>query len=243
MKRFLILLLLALFLSACTALLPPPPAEHRAEKVFQKNYVIGQEAEAFVGDNIIKLRDYMLLTTELNAVSPTVPISVKILSGQVEFVPQEKYTVFAYAMNEGQRQKLVLYRQNMPIQMGSIAIAIRPDGTISKNTVIKGQFGWQPGLFDATTTPSSATMKSAVREEIDAHALFENHELLYNGTDGKSIFITYREFTQNDLARPAFFQNLTYDAKTETIRFKKYKIRIANFDNERIRFVVMEDGR
>lgn len=243
MKQPLILLPLTLFLSACATTLPPPTVEHHSEKIFEKNYVIGQETEAFVGDNIIKLRDYMLLTTELNAVVPTIPFKVKILSNEVEFVPNEKYTVLEYVKNEGQRQKLVLYHQNTPIQLSSFAILIRPDGTISKNTLIMGNFGWQPGLFDAVAIPSSATMENAVKKEIDVHALFENHELLYNGTDGKSIFITYREFTQNDLARPAYFQNLTYDAKAETIRFKKYKIRIIKSDTERIRFSVLEDGR
>ena len=90
MKRLLILLPLALFLSACATTVPAPPAEQRSEKVFQKNYVIGQEAEAFVGDDVVKLRDYMLLTTEQNAVVPTAPFKVKILSNQLEFVPKEK---------------------------------------------------------------------------------------------------------------------------------------------------------
>ncbi len=39
---------------------------------------------------------------------------------------------------------------------------------------------------------------------------YYNYELVYGGTDGKSIAIDYREFTSDDLASPAFYQNYNW---------------------------------
>lgn len=44
------------------------------------------------------------------------------------------------------------------------------------------------------------------------------------------------------MARTAFYQNLTYDAKSQYIRFKQFKIQIHNATSEEIRFTVIEDG-
>lgn len=243
MRRLTILLLLTFLISGCASVRPPPPAQRHSEKVFQKSYVIGADAESFVGDSIVKLKDYMLITTALNAVVPTSTFSASIGSQQVEFSPQQKHTVIAYVENEGEQQRLILFQPNSQVMHGSLGLSIRSDGSISKKIFIFASLGWGAGVIGEVAVSNSARMENAVLKEVDVHALFENHELIYNGTDGKSIFITYREFTSNDLARPAFYQNLTYDMKSEMIRFKKYKIKVFNTDNEKIRFSVLEDGR
>jgi hypothetical protein len=67
-------------------------------------------------------------------------------------------------------------------------------------------------------------------------------ELLYNGISKKTIRMTYREY-KNDMARPAFFQDLTYDLdQSSTIRFRSFKIEVLEANNSFIRFVVIEEG-
>lgn len=68
-----------------------------------------------------------------------------------------------------------------------------------------------------------------------------NFELIYSGIDGETINILYREFTNDNIARPSFFQNLTYSKKNNKIRFRDLIIRIDSVDNEKIVFTVLSD--
>ncbi len=67
-------------------------------------------------------------------------------------------------------------------------------------------------------------------------------EIIYTGKNDISLNFTYREFTAEDLARPAFFQNLTYQANAKQIRFKDFVIQIHNVSNEQITYTIIEDG-
>ena len=95
----------------------------------------------------------------------------------------------------------------------------------------------------ATFIPPAPIFDRLTDTKVDTNAGYENFELLYNGTDGKSVFVTYREYTSDNLARPAYFQNLTYDSNAGTIRFKKFRIRVVKATSEALSYVVLEDGR
>lgn len=63
-------------------------------------------------------------------------------------------------------------------------------------------------------------------------------ELIYNGKSKDSIKLLYREFN-DDMARPAFSQELSYDlAESKTIGFRRMKIEIIEATNSYIKFVV-----
>lgn len=57
-----------------------------------------------------------------------------------------------------------------------------------------------------------------------------------------SLNATYKEYSYNDLARPAFFQNLTYQVDAKQIRFKNFLIQIHDVTNEQITYTVLKDG-
>jgi len=67
-------------------------------------------------------------------------------------------------------------------------------------------------------------------------------ELIFAGKNNVSLNTTYKEYSYNDLARPAFFQNLTYQANAQQIRFKDFLIQIHDVTNEQITYTVLEDG-
>ena len=52
----------------------------------------------------------------------------------------------------------------------------------------------------------------------------------------------YREYTPDDLARPAFTQTLSYAAGSNIIRFRNVRIEVATADNEKIEYTVVADG-
>ncbi|MDX8337359.1 hypothetical protein [Candidatus Cetobacterium colombiensis] len=69
-----------------------------------------------------------------------------------------------------------------------------------------------------------------------------NYDIVYNGISGDTIRLTYREFTSNDLARPAFFQDITYNKNTKIIKFKKIEIQILKLTNNELTYKVIKDG-
>ena len=72
---------------------------------------------------------------------------------------------------------------------------------------------------------------------------FVNFELVYGGATRDAIQLLYREYTQSDLARPAFSQTLVYDKSDDAIRFRNLQLHVHEASNDRIRFTVTSDGR
>lgn len=63
-------------------------------------------------------------------------------------------------------------------------------------------------------------------------------ELIYQGKSGNTIRLLYREF-RDDMARPAFYQDLTYDmTETNIIGFRGTTIEVIEATNLYIKFVV-----
>jgi hypothetical protein len=109
--------------------------------------------------------------------------------------------------------------------------------------VWRNGFGsWGTGTLHYTIEPKNtmfATVKSIV---VIKDKPYENFEIIFTGRSGQNATFLYREFSPDDLAKPAFYQNLTYNLETEdTIQFKKLKIKVLNVSNESIRFKVLSD--
>jgi len=67
------------------------------------------------------------------------------------------------------------------------------------------------------------------------------YELIYSGRNDVSLNFTYREYTGADIARPAFYQNVTYQAAAKHIQFKNFKINIIEASNDKIIFSISDD--
>lgn len=67
-------------------------------------------------------------------------------------------------------------------------------------------------------------------------------QLLYNGKRGDNVIVlTYREF-QGGFARPAFYQELSYDLKESAkISFRNYVIRVLEATNNSVTFVIEKE--
>lgn len=65
-------------------------------------------------------------------------------------------------------------------------------------------------------------------------------ELIYNGKSGSTIKLMYREYV-DDLARPSFFQDLSYDlSESKMISYKNVTIEIVEATNTVIRFKILK---
>jgi hypothetical protein len=114
---------------------------------------------------------------------------------------------------------------------GSIALErISDQGVIVHET--KGQIGIRP---------VNTTFELVKDETIDTKAGFTNYEIIFTGVTKDTINLLYREYTSDDLARPAFYQNLTYPVDALFIRFKQLKIKVLYVNDESIKYAVVED--
>lgn len=79
------------------------------------------------------------------------------------------------------------------------------------------------------------------KQKVDVKGIHQQ-ELLYNGKSGQTIKIAYREFVK-DMARPSYFQDLTYDlSESKTISFKGIKLDVLSASNSSIKFKVLESN-
>ena len=105
------------------------------------------------------------------------------------------------------------------------------------------------GIFDLVNSPMVLFGKFLPIEEnkptyqLTTEAVISNNftnELIYNGLSNNTVFIQYREFS-NNLARPSFFQELKYQYNGQpiTIRFKDIKIQLLDVDNNGLKYKVL----
>ncbi len=229
--------LFVLFISGCAQQIRPSLRSHLGtERVFTKNYEIGQKLAAYVGQPIVKVKDYKV--NRFNAKYMRASDDF-VISGGIVTITGDKntdYVVRGETTIDGKTYTVV----NLPGgQIGAgFGVLIQPDGGVYSrllnNNIVM--------VYTFSASPPDLKFAASKDEEIDVDAGFLNYELVYGGTDGKSITITYREYTSNDLARPAFFQNLVYEAGKQQIRFKDTVIQIQEATNEKIVFTVLSDG-
>jgi len=238
-KRMFFWLTLAVFvqfLTGCATTSDAPQASVTTEKVFNKNYSIGQEMSVYVGEPVVKVKDYLLVTTEQSAMTPESECQLRSGRTLITLTPGQAYPIDFYANLHGKRHAM--------IQTLTGPILFDPEGHPVSDIYVRNAVGLiQHTGFTYEFNPLQCKMKRMISKKVDANALYENFEIIYNGTDGKSIFLTYREYTREDIARTAFYQNMTYDIKSGTIRFKKVKIKVKSASSESISYVVQEDGR
>lgn len=229
---------LFVFLAGCTQQIRPTSRTQQlgTERVFSKNYQIGQELTAFVGQPIIKVKDYNVTRIRSNNLRPS---KAFVFSGGGITMTGDTKSV--YSLDGETTIGGVTYSVvKIPIsgKTKRLGVLVNDDGSVHDKVLNDNVLV----IYKFTMVPSDVRFLSSVEENAVANSGYVNYELIYGGTDGKSITINYREFTSKDLARPAFNQNLMYEAGKSQIRFKDTVIQIHEATNERITFVVVSDG-
>jgi hypothetical protein len=108
--------------------------------------------------------------------------------------------------------------------------------------------GWSAGLTplgvnNYRITPNDVVFSRGVPSRVVAEDQpYENFEILYSGTSAGSMRLLYREYTQRDLIRPGFSQELSYPADAKQIRIKAMLIDVLFIGADSIMFRVIGDG-
>jgi hypothetical protein len=81
-----------------------------------------------------------------------------------------------------------------------------------------------------------------VRKSVESNNSFQQ-TLIYNGSVGQKINISYREF-KNDMARGAFTNDVEYDmSKSDVIKYRGATIEVLSYDNSSIKYKVLTNFR
>jgi len=201
---------------------------------YVKNYTLGERKTAFIGQEIIRVEicdgiqktvilgrdniindkyNYKKFELNQNTISPIV--------GTVEY-DGKTYYVTRDSDN------------NMPW-----GLLISEDGNINQNGLYSHRFELIYSLDSILINPDKVVYSNSCIRKTPKSISFE---LIFAGKNDVSLNATYKEYSYNDLARPAFFQNLTYQTNANQIRFKGFVIQIHNVTNEQITYTVLEDS-
>lgn len=224
------------------------------EQVFNRNYVLGSVATAYIGEPIAKVKEYYLNKKQDAVMIPTQDFThegkANDIGLQLLFKGQKdaKYPIIGKTNFDNLDLTIVsvpwmrtdLKNQELkePSSSRCPCIMVMDSGNIYGK--IKYNAYVEKGAL--TTKPSDVKLIRSNLESTISRPGSTNFELVYSGTDGKSLHITYREYTSDNMARQAFFQDLTYDLNTEIVQFRKLKIEVHEATNQNIKYTVLEDG-
>lgn len=239
LRVFLATLTLVVLSSCFQQVKPPARVQLGTQRVFQKNYRINQMQAAYVGQPLIKVKDYQVERYSSNNMLASDDF---IISGGPLTIKGDKNTSYPIK-GEITLSGEIYTVLNIHSSRGKLAgVLIRDDGTVHNKILNPGPSGDVIMIYSFTVSPSNLKFTSSKEEIVSKSAGYLNYELVYSGTDGKSITVTYREYTIDDLARPAFYQNLVYETSKRRIRFKDTVIEIHEVTNEKIVYTVISDG-
>lgn len=241
------ILLIAAVLGGCASVQPISRAvfqpssttDHRVDP----SYKIGTPAEAFVGERMLRVQDYYVTTSEPGVTStrlvPTDSFTINVppfMSATV--TPRDVVTVTGTTERNGRTYRLALLPGAVVQQLRFL---VDSEGAFEGSAL--NTFGARMGWAYRPVPETVRLVPALSSPQVDSTKGFTNFELVYSGTSRDSFQLLYREYTQSDLARPAFSQTLVYDRSSATIRFRNLQIQVHEATNEKIRFTVISDGR
>lgn len=215
-----------------------PAPERATEHIVEKSYVVGKEASAFVGGTMARVKDYNIdKITRRGAMHASTDFTLfyPIIGPRVLIRTTDPIPIVGTTERDG-----VMYRLVALPQVPTVKLLITEDGRFEGSGLGLGNarmgYNYTPSPQDVQLRPDTST------STLNTAAGFINFEIVYSGVTKDSIRLHYREYTPNDLVRPAFSQDLTYERDSPTIRFRNVLFRVIEATGERIRYIVLEDG-
>ena len=189
---------------------------------------------------MVRVKDYYQATTKKNAWSISNAIKVELSVGYIVMVPGT-YPISG-RMEVGGVSYDVINANAHPLELTTLSpsptvmpfiLLVDHDGKISR-------FASPYGTSSAVSTePADFRAEQTVETKVDTNKGYTNFELIYTGISGGVLRVTYREYSPDDLARTAFFQDLTYNVDQKNIRFRDMSIELAKATNELVSFKVL----
>lgn len=234
-------LCLLFLLAACAA----PQQSHLAKRLYtpivaESEIVqwpeLNVESNAEVGQSMI--------STAKRTPSPAVRLNRDVVHSGTNLGHQFKLTIPAgYLLLSGQDTEGRYFEASKPLnfQAGAATVTVKGGIFVPNDKAQSTEIYWLAPSSKIPLNDPSSGMSLAVIEDY-AHYDKDSfkRELVYSGISQKTISILYREFI-DDMARPAFSQELKYDlSQGETIGFKGARFQVIKANNVEIRYKVMK---
>lgn len=231
-------LIFALAFIGCASINPLPSQPSVSQRYIDKNYTVGMQKSVYVGEPIIKYRDYTLSKVRTNKMSPSNNFTVQggLFAATIEHTGSisDKYEIIGTTDYSDERYYIMITPSNT-----RLGLLIDGAGNFSRKGIMLTTKEKLPYSYELQ--PMDTKFKRVEETKVLLPNVQSNFDLVYTGIDKDSIKILYREYTGDDLAKPAFYQNLTYDNKSKFIRFRQHRIEVLSADSEKITYKVLED--
>lgn len=215
--KWIVILLAAVAVSGCASVSYNGAGTH-AEVVDYPE--IGTVTTAQIGDYMMRKglnvqEQALSLTSTIDKFTYTIPAGVYKQVGQ-----NEKYWFYSLLGSSG-----MVTKNPLADPMQALAVPKGKGGQLCVITTLNGKT-----CYDATYTRKTvASQQSASFQQT----------LIYNGRVGDKINVGYRELS-NDMARPAFNNEVEYDLKaSQVIGYKGAQIEVLSADNSSITYKVL----
>jgi hypothetical protein len=245
-----VILFSCFILTSCVSVTPPQLALSSLRNEESKNYKLNDSFKVNVGDPIIVRKSYWYqidVRDDRAVASKDFKITVKLaLARDFTHIGRKGEELRIVGSTKVQGREFFIVRVGQISGGGDAgALVDKLTGRVSKTGVGQNAFGsWvTTAVSGVVTEPPDVVFSPSESILISKSKPYENYEIVYTGRLGENITFVYREFTPDNLARPAFFQNLSYNlSEAKTIRFRKLQIEVIDATNEQVSVKVISDS-
>ncbi len=202
------------------------------EEVRDRNYTLGEPMEAVVGQPIISVKTYQVSRRSAARVRASSDFVIKGGEFRIAGREGEEFEVTGTAQIDG--------RLHHAVPLLGYEFFVSEDGEVHPD-VKTARYRWNISS-KARVEPVEARLMPQSSEDVTAEGVYANYELIFGGSAGGAIQVTYREFAPDDPSRPSFFQSLSYEADSETLRYKDLVVKVLGVTNQTLSYVVVSDG-
>ena len=231
---------LALALAGCHSVQSVSPTVTPPEHVVERNYTLGEVEERSVGEAIVLQKDYYVRSRSTPSLVADRDFRLVggSLGGRVDYAGTagEAFGIHGATSVRGDDHLVMVVPQNQVV-----GFLVAPDGALTGKALNLQSPGVQL-FYTYRVDPPDTRFEKAHHQEVLADRGFVHFELVYTGRSTDSIRLLYREYTPDDLIRPAFTQELTYEDGAPEIAFRGIRIRVEEATSSGIRYVVLADG-
>jgi len=233
------LVTILIIVSGCASISRVPESQVVTEKrTSDKSYVLGKPADAFVGNAVVRVKDYVSTEVALNKVEVT---SDFVFDGPLwsrQFRRGESFRLAGIVEYEGSKFNVARIDEQRGVLFDDAGVVFE------KMIANIDGIGLQPPVFvlySYTVQPQGAHMRRVIEQRTSGQPSGQNYEIVFTGVTPDTIRMSYREYTADDLARPAFSQELTYPRTSTEIRFRNLVISILEAAPGHLRYIVLSD--
>ena len=241
-SSYLLIIVIAIINTGCGSTINYNMTTKKIKVVENKNYTVNNKKTVYVGESMIKEKNYFIYEYSSSMMSPLNEYTMQSKS-DITFRGDKSstYEIMSTTIIDDKKYTALYYNTHLPRKYESFKLLIDKNNMLH-NKVLNGDMNIVM-IWDFDITPKqisfAPTENSQKQSDILKDKPYINYELIYSGINKDTIRLLYREYTVDDMARASFFQELTYPKNSNFIRFKKMKIKIHNVTGEQITFSVL----